>query len=127
MSLPTVCWRKRRFASLGTPLTNRAFSFNPGKNFVNKRRTIGSAFEQSPAERLGRWVGNNSLPLLVAVAVALAFWILVNLGVDLLNFIESGGMGYGEKQYSHDDPVPMWTKLIGSPLLAILVAASRTK
>ncbi len=94
---------------------------------MNKRRTIGSAFEQSPAERLGRWIGNNSLPLLVAVAVALAFWILVNLGVDLLNFIEQGGLGHGTKKFSHDDPVPTWIKIVGSPLLGILVAVSRTK
>ncbi len=94
---------------------------------MNKRRSIGSAFEQSPAERLGRWVGDNSLRLLTAVAVALAFWILVNLTVDLLNFIERGGMEDAANRFSHDDPFALWSKLIGAPFLGILVALSRTK
>ena len=94
---------------------------------MNKRRTIGTAFEQSPAERLASWVGDNSMRLMVAVAAALAFWILVNLVVDLLNFIEAGGMEDVKNRFSHDDPFALWTKVIGSPLLGIIVALSRTK
>ena len=94
---------------------------------MKKRRTIGSAFELSPAEKLGRWAGDNVLRLLSAIAVAIAFWIVVDLAVDLLNFVDKGGMEGVPNTFSHNDPLVQGIKLVGSPLLAILVATTRLK
>lgn len=94
---------------------------------MNKRRSIGTAFEQSPAEKVGRWAADNFLRLLSAIAVAVAFWIAVNLVVDLLNFVDKGGMEDVPNRFSYNDPFVQWVKVIGSPLLAVIVATARPK
>lgn len=89
------------------------------------RRKIGSAYEESPAERTGRWVADNFLRLISAAAGFASFWIVVDLFISLLNFINRGGMGDAPGVFSHDHPVVLGIKVIGAPLVALLILKPR--
>jgi shikimate dehydrogenase len=61
------------------------FGGSPSKQEVLvlvKRRTIGPAYELSPAEKLSNWSSDHSLRLLAGVASAVAFWIAADLLVN---------------------------------------------
>lgn len=94
---------------------------------VKKRRTIGPVYEQSPAERISEWLGDNVFKLLAALAVAVAFWVLVDVVVKGMSFIEKGGMENKPDRFTSDDPFVVWTKMIGAPLLAIITAIRRIR
>ena len=92
-----------------------------------KRRTIGPAYELSPAEKLSNWSSDHSLRLLAGVAAAVAFWIAADLLVNLINYIDSGGIQESLNRFSRNDPFILWTKIIGSPALGIFVATRGAK
>lgn len=93
-----------------------------------KRRSIGPAYERSPAEQVGEWSSRNILVLLSAVGVAIAFWFIVNAVVDgLFNFLATNGHDDQIQPFRSDDPGWMWVKVIGSIICIFFICKRRAK
>ena len=89
-----------------------------------KRRTIGPAYERSPATECSEWASRNFLVLLSAVIAAAIWWFVVDWVVDkLINFLAENATN----QYSSQDSVWIAVKVIGALILAVLICKSRAK
>ena len=89
-----------------------------------KRRTIGPAYERSPATECSEWASRNFLALLSAVICAVLWWFAVEWVVDkLIPFLAEDEA----TQYSSQDSVWIAVKVIGSVILAVLVCKTRAK
>ena len=89
-----------------------------------KRRTIGPAYERSPATECSEWASRNFLVLLSAVIAAAIWWFVVDWVVDkLINFLADNETN----QYSSQDSVWIAVKVIGALILAVLICKSRAK
>ncbi len=91
------------------------------------RRTIGPAYEVSPAEKTGRWLCDNSMRLLSAAVVTILYCLLVNWIVDgFMNFLASGGTDDAPARFSSNTPTVDLVKLVGSIMLVWFICSSRT-
>lgn len=89
-----------------------------------KRRTIGPAYERSPATECSEWASRNFLALLSAVICAVLWWFVVDWVVDkLIPFLAEDEA----TQYSSQDSVWIAVKVIGAVILAVLVCKTRAK
>lgn len=89
-----------------------------------KRRTIGPAYERSPATEYSEWATRNFLALLSAVIFAVLWWFAVEWVVDkLIPFMAKDQ----PTQYSSQDTVWIAVKVIGAVILAVLVCKTRAK
>ena len=89
-----------------------------------KRRTIGPAYERSPATVCSEWASRNFLALLSALIAAVIWWFVVDWVVDkLIPFLADDEAA----QYSSQDTVWIAVKVIGSVILAVLICKSRAK
>jgi hypothetical protein len=77
-----------------------------------KRRTIGPAYERSPATECSEWASRNFLSLLSAVICAGIWWFVVDFVID---------------KHSSQDSVWIAVKVIGAVVLAVLLCKSRAK
>jgi hypothetical protein len=90
-----------------------------------KRRTIGPAFERSPAERFSEWARRNFLTLLSALAATAVWWFIINwLSDRFLNFLAGKE---DDPAFSSQDPLWIAVKIIGSFILAIVICKTRAK
>lgn len=84
------------------------------------RRTIGPAYEMSPAEKGGRWLRDHLLRLVGAIAAAALFcWTTGWIVADLMNFLaaEKAYSDEGPARFSGSDPIVIGIQLLGSLLL----------
>jgi len=89
-----------------------------------KRRTIGPAYERSPAQEWSEWASRNFLALLSAVICAALWWFVVDWVVDtLIPFLAEDEA----TQYSSQDSVWIAVKVIGALILAVIVCKTRAK
>jgi hypothetical protein len=52
-----------------------------------KRRKLGTVYEKSPAQRVGKWVSDNSAKLVFSV-LGCAIWLVVlYVGTGIVNFV----------------------------------------
>ena len=90
------------------------------------RRSIGSAYERSPAEHISRWVTDNLMRVVSAIIVAVVFCFLVDATVDrFFNFLDANGQDDVEARFSSDDPVVDAVKTVGSVLLILFICRKR--
>ena len=92
------------------------------------RRTIGPAFEQTPVERLLRWVSENLLKLMAAIVVAIVFCFVVNWLVDgLFNFLATDGKDDVQGPFSSSSSVVDIVKVLGSIFLIYFICRNKAK
>ncbi|NOY79758.1 MAG: hypothetical protein GXP31_02005 [Kiritimatiellaeota bacterium] len=86
------------------------------------RRTIGSAYERSPAERISRWVTDNLMRVISAIVVAVVFCFLVDATVNrFFNFLDTNGQDDVQGRFTSEDPRVDAVKTVGSLLLIFFV------
>jgi hypothetical protein len=89
-----------------------------------KRRTIGPAYERSPATECSEWASRNFLSLLSAVICAGIWWFVVDFVIDKLIPLVAKEEAV---QHSSQDSVWIAVKVIGAVVLAVLLCKSRAK
>ncbi len=92
------------------------------------RRSLGPAYERSPAERFSDWSHRNLLTLGAAVLCVFLFWVAVNFLVDnVLNTITQGSSENIEIRFYSDHPLAIGVKVVGGLLIVIGLIKSRAK
>ena len=77
-----------------------------------KRRTIGRAYDFSPAERTVTWLQDNLMRVFSALAAAVIANYSINFIVDgIMNVAFSDGSEGISKRFSSDDPTVSLVKL----------------
>ena len=90
-----------------------------------KRRTVGPAYERSPAERFSEWASRNFLTLLSSLIAAVVWWFIIEwLSDSFLNFLAGKE---DDPQFSSQDPVWIAVKVIGSLIIAVVICKTRAK
>jgi hypothetical protein len=92
------------------------------------RRSIGPAYEKSPAELVGRWLTTNILRVFSAVAAVAVFCLIVNWLVNgLFNFLAADGKDDVVKTFSSDAPAVSLVKIFGSLIIVFFICRSSVK
>ena len=91
------------------------------------RRRIGPAYEKHPSQRFGDWVRRNVITLAGSSVAVIVFWAGVYFGVDLVNFIATGGELDKMNSLYHEHILVIGFKLIGGFLLFLLIVSKQAK
>jgi len=100
--------------------------FRKTKGSVLKRRTVGNAYDYSPAELTGRWFGANTSRLISAVFVAVVYCLIISWIVKFVNFLATDGKDV-EPLYTANTPLVDWIKIIGSIIAIYLICRDRLR
>ena len=92
------------------------------------RRRMGPAYERSPAERSGVWIGDNLMRLVATAVAIVAFCLIVNWVVNGLNTLQNrGGLDGSSQAYSTASDAVSGVKLVGAAAIAFVMLKGRTK
>jgi hypothetical protein len=93
-----------------------------------KRRSIGPAYERSPADKMSEWTNRNTLVLIASLIAGILIWFAINWVVDdFINFLATDGDETVDKPYNSNHPACIAFKLIASLGSIFLILKSRTK